>query len=77
MIDITKDERRALATAMIALEDMAMVLEGQAPSQIGIDPTEPGARDAAERLRRAARTLDVLRERPRRDPLSGRLWEPN
>lgn len=77
MIDITADEQRALATAMIALEDMAMVLEGQAPGQIGIDPTEPGARDAAERLRRAARTLDVLRERQRRDRAAGRLWGPN
>ena len=77
MIDITDDEQRALATAMIALEDMAMVLEGQAPGQIGIDPTEPGARDAAERLRRAARMLDVLRERERRDRLTGHWWGPN
>ena len=77
MIDITDNEQRALATAMIALEDMAMVLEGQAPGQIGIDPTEPGARDAAERLRRAARTLDVLRERQRRDRAAGHWWGPN
>jgi hypothetical protein len=77
MIDITDNEQRALATAMIALEDMAMVLEGQVLGQIGIDPSEPGARDAAERLRRAARTLDVLRERERRDRVTGHWWGPN
>lgn len=72
------DERGALAAAIAALEDMSMVLDGWHLAQIGIDPGAPGARDAAGRLRRAARILDVMRERNRRSDLSSLhpSWSP-
>ena len=70
------DERGALAAAIAALEDMAMVLDGWDLAQIGVAPEDPGA---AGRLRRAARILDVMRERTHpRDLSSGpSWWSPN
>jgi hypothetical protein len=76
---VPDDERRALTAAIAALEDMSMLLDGWHLAQIGVDPGEPGARDAADRLRRAARILDVMRGRNHpRDLSSTRLWwSPN
>lgn len=73
------DERGALTAAIAALEDMSMVLDGWQLTQIGVDPGEPGARDAASRLRRAARILDVMRERSQQRDLSSTRprWSPN
>lgn len=79
MQPLSGDERRALNAAIAALEDMSMVLDGCQPAQIGIDSQAPGARDAAERLRRAARILSLMREGKHRGDVSSlpAWWSPN
>ncbi|MBO0687378.1 MAG: hypothetical protein J2P45_29870 [Candidatus Dormibacteraeota bacterium] len=72
-------ERGALTAAIAALEDMSMVLDGWQLAQIGLDAGDPGARDAASRLRRAAKILDMMLERNHPSELFSTrcCWSPN
>jgi hypothetical protein len=76
---MSNDERGALTAAIAALADMSMVLDGWQPDQIGIDPREPGAQYAADRLRRAAAILDQMRARDLATGWSSKpsWWSPN
>lgn len=49
---LTDEERDAINTALVALEDAAMILEGQPLAEVGLDPDHAGAAPYAERQRR-------------------------
>ena len=74
MSDLNDAEHEALTAAMGSLQELALLLEGRPPTELGIDPKRRGATAEAERLRAAAQAVVHLRDRPRRDSGLSRHW---
>lgn len=75
MSELNDGERDALTAAMGSLQELALLLEGRPPSELGIDPKHRGATPEAERLRAAAQAILHLRDRSRGDQgLPMRHW---
>lgn len=75
MSDLNDAEHEALTAAMGSLQELALLLEGRPPIELGIDPKHRGATAEAERLRAAAQAILHLRDRPRGGgTISTRHW---
>lgn len=74
MSDLNDAEYEALTAAMGSLQELALLLEGRPPSELGIDPKRRGASGEAERLRAAAQAVVHLRDLLRRDSGLPRHW---